>query len=55
MRLEVEHPRGLRHASVDLVLRDLRDLQREADVVVHAQMRIQGIALEDHGNVAALG
>src|SRR5581483_7783831 len=54
IRLEVEDPRSLGDARADLVLRDFRDLQREGDVVAHAQVWIERIALEDHRNVAAL-
>ena len=40
---------------VDLVFRGARNLEGEAHVVVHAHMRVQGVVLEDHGDVAVLG
>src|SRR5690349_19080601 len=54
VRLEVENARGLVDTTADLALRDLRDLQRKRDVVAHAQVRIQRVALEDHRDVATL-
>ena len=54
VRLEVEDPRRVVDAAADLVLRHLRDLQRERDVVANAQVRVERVALEDHRDVAAL-
>ena len=41
--------------AVDLVLGHVAEFQGECHVVVHGHMRIQGVALEDHGDVAILG
>src|SRR5450759_264456 len=40
---------------VDLLLRDLPELEAEGEVVVHAHVGIERIALEDHRDVAILG
>ena len=40
------------HAALDLVLRHLLDLQAEGDVLVHRQMRVERVALEDHRDVS---
>ena len=40
------------HAPVDLLLRQPAQLQREGHVPVHVHVRVQGIALEHHGDVA---
>ena len=45
------HTRTLFHFS----LRQLLQLQAKGDVVPNAQMREQGIALEDHSNIALTG
>ncbi len=52
--LEPEDPGGVTDALVDLRLRDLPELQPEGHVVAHAHVRIQGVALEDHRDVAIL-
>ena len=44
--------RGLADALVDLVLRHLAQAQPEGDVVVHGEVRIERVALEDHRDVA---
>ena len=41
------HLQHLPHAFVDLGLRHLLEFQTESDVVIHIQMREQGITLED--------
>ena len=46
---------GLLDLLVDLVLRDVAQLQGERHVLAHGHVRIQGVALEDHGDVAVLG
>ena len=55
VRLEVEDLGRLGHAAVDLVGLLLAQLQREAHVVAHAHVRVQGVVLEDHRDVAILG
>jgi hypothetical protein len=50
--LEVEDPRGLAHAGDALLLLDALLLEREAHVLGDAQLRIQRVVLEDHGDVA---
>src|SRR5207248_10710125 len=52
VRLEVEDPRRLLDPSLDLVLRHLLDLEPEGDVLVDGEMRVERVALEDHGDVA---
>ncbi len=49
-----EHVGHLGHATVDLLLRHAAELQPECDVVVHAHMRVEGVVLEDHRDVAVL-
>ena len=51
-RLEVEDARGVRDALLDLVLRHLLDAQAEGDVLVHAEVRVERVALEHHRDVA---
>ena len=50
--LEAQDLRCLLDSLVDLRLRHLLQLQAEGDVVVDGQVRIERIALEDHGDVA---
>jgi hypothetical protein len=52
---EVEDPRRLLDLALDLLLRDLRELQREAHVVAHGHVRIERVVLEDHRDVAVAG
>ena len=47
-------PRGLLDALVDLGLGRLAQLQAEGHVVVDRHVRVQGVALEDHRDVAIL-
>jgi len=58
-RLERHRLAGRAHARGDplgdLPLRDLRQLQREGDVLLHGEMRVQGVALEHHGQVPVAG
>ncbi len=53
--LEVEDARRLLDLLRALVLGHLLLLQREADVLGHGHVRIERVALEDHGHVAVLG
>ena len=53
--LEIEDLRGPADLLVDLALRALRQLQREAHVVLDVHMRVERVILEDHGDVAVLG
>ena len=41
--------------AVDLVLGNLLEGQAEGDVLVNGHMGIQGVVLEDHGDVPVLG
>ena len=50
-RLEVEDPRRLLHALVDLRLLLLPETQAEGDVVVDGQVRVERVALEHHRDV----
>ena len=51
---QVEGLRGLFHSLVDLGLVHAGDLQREAHVLAHGHVRVQGVVLEDHRDVAVL-
>ena len=51
---DAEHPADLVHASLDLLLGDVPQLESEGDVVVHAHVRIERVVLEDHGDIAIL-
>ncbi len=52
--LEAEDARRLLHETLPLVRSDLARLQRELDVPPHRHVRVQRVALEDHGDVAVL-
>ena len=52
--LDLQDARGVAHPLVDALLADLRELQAERHVVVHAHVRIERVGLEHHGD-AALG
>src|SRR5439155_12868514 len=49
---EPEHSCGLFDSLVDLALGDLLQAQAEGDVLVDREMWIEGVTLEDHGDVA---
>ena len=51
---EVEDLRGLLDAGADLGLVHAGDLQREAHVVRDGHVRVEGVVLEDHRDVAVL-
>ncbi len=53
--LDLQQPGHPRHLLVDGGLGHLADLQAEGDVLAHAHGRVQGVGLEDHGDVAVLG
>ena len=42
-------------APVDLLLGNLAQLEAEGQVVVDRHVRVERVALEDHGHVAVLG
>ena len=50
--LEAEHPGGVAHALVDLVLGHLAHAQPEGDVVVDLEVGVERVVLEHHGDVA---
>jgi hypothetical protein len=52
--LQAEDLRGPADAAVDLALRELAELEPERHVVVDGHVRVQGVALEDHRDVAFL-
>jgi hypothetical protein len=50
--IEIERPARLTHLRVDLLLAELlREAQRERDVLVHGEMRVEGVVLEHHREV----
>ena len=53
--VEAQDAGGLAHPRIDLGLRHLPQLQPEGQVVVDAHVRVEGVALEDHRDVAILG
>ncbi len=50
--LELQDLGGLLHAPAHLVVVDLVQAQRERDVLVHAEVGVQGVVLEHHREVA---
>jgi hypothetical protein len=52
--LEAEDASRLLHAAVDLVLRHLLDPETERDVLVHREVRVEGVALKHHGDISIL-
>ena len=52
--LQLEQLRRLLDPPVDLGLRGLAQLQRERHVLVHRHVRVEGVVLEDHRDVAGL-
>ena len=52
---DIQDLRRLVDPAVDLLLGDLPQLQGEGHVLPHGHVGIQGIALEDHGDVPVLG
>ena len=52
---QVEQLRCLVDAAVSLLLRGARDLQRKPHVLANGHVRVQGVVLEDHRDVAFLG
>ena len=55
IRLQVKQFRRGQHPFADLGLRSLGDLQREPHVLRDRHVRIQGVVLKDHRDVAILG
>jgi len=53
--LDVEDAGGFPDALFDLVFGNFADLETERHVVVHGHVRIQGVVLEHHRDVAILG
>ena len=51
VRLEIEDARRVEHPLVDLGLGHLVQLEAERDVVVDGEVRVERVALEDHGDV----
>ena len=54
---QFQHPGRLIHPAANLLFRELVavEAQRECDVLPDRQVRVQGVVLEDHGQVAVLG
>ena len=51
-RLDVQDARRLVHPALDLVLRELPQLQAKRHVVEHAHVGVERVVLEHHGDVA---
>ena len=52
---QIEDLRCVADHLVDLILRNLAELESECHVVIDSHVRIQSIVLEDHGDIAVLG
>ena len=52
---DAQNLRRVGDAFVDLILGHLLQPQAESDVVVYRHMRIQGVVLENHGDIPVLG
>src|SRR5688500_13396607 len=52
MRFDLQHPRRLGDARLNLRLGNARVLEAEGHVVAHAHMRIERVMLEYHGDAA---
>ncbi len=52
---EIEDPGCLLDALLDICLGDLSELEPEGQVVANGHVRVERVALEDHGNVTVLG
>ncbi|COY48094.1 Uncharacterised protein [Mycobacterium tuberculosis] len=55
IRLQIKQFRCGKHPLADLGLADLGDLQREAHVLRHRHVRVEGVVLEHHGDITILG
>jgi len=53
--LDVEDAGSFLNALVDLGLGGLAELKTESHVIINSHVRIQGVVLENHGDVAILG
>ena len=53
-RADVEDPGGVLDPDPDLVFRDLFEAQAERHVLEHRHVRVQGVILKHHGDVAIL-
>ena len=53
--LDVEDFGGLLDLAVNLVLGDLAELEAEGHVLVDGHVGVEGVVLEDHGDVPVLG
>ena len=53
--LDVEDASSFLNALVDLGLGGLAELKTESHVIINSHVRIQGVVLENHGDVAILG
>ena len=52
---DVQDLGGFLYLAVDLLLGHLLELQGEGHVLIHGHVGVQGVALEDHGDITVLG
>ncbi len=53
--LQIQDLGCLANLFVDLILRNLAELQTKCHVIINRHMRIQSVVLEDHGDITVLG
>ena len=53
--LETQNPGRLLHAPIDLGFGSLPQPEPEGHVVVHREVRVQGVVLEDHRDIPVFG
>ncbi len=52
---DAEHFSGLVHSSIDLIFWGFLQSETKCHVLIYREVGIQGIGLEDHGNIAVFG
>jgi hypothetical protein len=53
--LQTQNFGGIVHPFLDLSFGDMTQLEAKGHIVVDGHVRVQGIVLEDHGDVAIFG